>query len=121
MKIAITANEEKLDSNIDTRFGRCRYFLIVDTNTMSFESISNESAMTSGGAGIQAAQKIINTGIEAVLTGNIGPNAFQIFDSTKIKVFSGLSGSIKETVMKYKKGELKETKSPNVRSHFGMK
>jgi len=68
MKIAITANEDNLESNIDTRFGRCRYFLIVDTNTMNFESISNESAMTSGGAGIQAAQTIVNAGIEAVLT-----------------------------------------------------
>ena len=121
MKIAITANEENLDSDIDTRFGRCRYFLIVDTDTMNFESISNESVMTSGGAGIQAAQKIVKTGIEAVLTGNIGPNAFQIFDSTKIKVFTGLSGLIKETILKYKNGELKETKSPNVRSHFGIK
>ena len=121
MKIAITANEDNLETNIDTRFGRCRYFLIVDTNTMNFESISNESAMTSGGAGIQAAQTIVNTGIEAVLTGNIGPNAFKIFDSTKIKVFTDLSGSIKEAVDKYKKGELKETKSPNVGSHFGMK
>jgi predicted Fe-Mo cluster-binding NifX family protein len=122
MKIAITANEENLESDIDTRFGRCRFFLIIDTDTMNFESISNEGAMTSGGAGIQAAQKIVNTGgIEAILTGNIGPNAFQIFNSTKIKVFSGLCGSIKETVLKYKKGDLKETKSPNVNSHFGMK
>ena len=121
MKIAITANENNLDSTIDTRFGRCNFFLIVDTVTMSFESISNESAKTSGGAGIQAAQRIVNTGCKAVLTGNIGPNAFKIFDSTGIKVFTGLNGPIKEALINYKNGKIKETKSPNVGSHFGMK
>ena len=121
MKIAVTANEKNLDSNVDSRFGRCSYFLIVDSDTMNFESISNESAMTSGGAGIQAAQKIVNTGSKVVLTGNMGPNAFQIFDSTGIKVYTGVNGSIKESIEKYKKGELKETESSNVGSHFGMK
>ena len=88
---------------------------------MNFESISNESAMSSGGAGIQAAQTVIKTGVEAVITGNIGPNAFQIFSTTNIKVITGISGSIKEAIEKFKKGELKETNSANVGSHSGLR
>jgi len=121
MKIAITAKANNLESEIDPRFGRCSYFLIVDTDTMSFEPISNESSMASGGAGIQAAQTVAKAGAEVILTGNIGPNAFQTLSAAGIKVFTGTSGTIKEAVEKYKKGELNETEAPNVGSHSGMR
>jgi len=87
---------------------------------MNFESISNESAMASGGAGIQAAQTMAKAGVDAVVTGNMGPNAFQTLSAAKIKVFIGANGTIKEAIEKYKKGELKETEAPNVGSHSGM-
>ena len=87
---------------------------------MDFHSISNESAMASGGAGIQAAQTVAKAGVEIVITGNIGPNAFQTLSTAGIKIFSGGSGSIKEVIEKYKKGELRETESASVDSHFGM-
>ncbi len=121
MKIAITAKSNILESDIDPRFGRCSYFLIIDIDTMSFEPISNESAMASGGAGIQAAQTIAKAGVEVVVTGNMGPNAFQTLSAAGIKVFTGADGTIKEVIEKYKKGELKETEAPNVDSHSGMK
>ena len=119
-KIAISSDGDKLHSKVDQRFGRCKYFLIVDADSMEFEVLSNENAMDSGGAGIQTAQTIANKGVEAVLTGNVGPNAFQTLSAAGIKVFTGASGTIKESVEKYKKGELKETESPNVDSHSGM-
>ena len=121
MKICISSTGEDLNAQVDPRFGRCSYFLIVDTNAMSFESISNESAMTSGGAGIQAAQTVAKAGVEAVVTGNVGPNAFQTLSAAGIKVFTGANGSIKDVIEKYKKGELKNTDSASVSSHFGMK
>ena len=121
MKIAVTAEDNTLESEIDSRFGRCSYFLIIDIDTMSFESISNENAMTSGGAGIQAAQTVAKTGAEVVVTGNIGPNAFQTLSAAGIKVFTGANGTIKEAIEKYKKGELKETDAPNVNSHSGLR
>jgi predicted Fe-Mo cluster-binding NifX family protein len=121
MKIGITSTGEDLNAQVDPRFGRCRYFLIVDTNTMSFESISNESAMSSGGAGIQAAQTVSKAGVEVVLTGNMGPNAFHTLSAAGIKVFTGANGTVKEVIEKYKKGELKKTESASVGSHFGMK
>jgi predicted Fe-Mo cluster-binding NifX family protein len=121
MKLAVTAKSNILESEIDPRFGRCNYFLIVDTDKMSFKSISNESAMASGGAGIQAAQNVAKAGVEVVVTGNIGPNAFQTLSAAGIKVFTGLDGTVKEAIEKYKKGELKETEAPNVGSHSGIR
>jgi len=121
MKIGVTSTGEDMYANVDQRFGRCKYFLIVDAESMEFEVLSNENAMASGGAGIQTAQTIANKGAEAVVTGNIGPNAFQTLSAAGIKVFTGASGTIKEAVEKYKKGELNETEAPNVGSHSGMR
>ena len=121
MKIAVTSKSNNLESEIDPRFGRCSYFLIVDTDTMNFEYLSNESAMASGGAGIQAAQNVAKTGAEVVVTGNMGPNAFQTLSAAGIRVFIGANGTVKEAVEKYKKGELKEAEAPNVGSHSGMR
>ena len=121
MKIGITSTGENLDANVDQRFGRCKYFLIVDAESMEFEVLSNENAMASGGAGIQAAQTIANKGVGAVVTGNIGPNAFQTLSAAGMKIFTGASGTIKELIEKYKKGELKETEAPSVGSHSGMR
>jgi len=120
MKIVITSKNDNLESEIDPRFGRCNYFLIIDTEKMNFESISNQSAMASGGAGIQAAQTVAKTGTEILITGNIGPNAFQTLNAAGIKIFTGVSGTVKEAIEKHKKGELKETSNPSVNSHYGM-
>lgn len=121
MKIVISSTGEDLNAQVDPRFGRCQYFLIVDTDTMNYKSISNESAISSGGAGIQAAQNVAKTGAEVVLTGNMGPNAFQTLSAAEIKVFTGANGTIKEVIDKYKKGELKQIESATVERHFGMK
>jgi predicted Fe-Mo cluster-binding NifX family protein len=121
MKIGISSIGEDLNSQVDRRFGRCRYFLIVNTENMSFESISNDSAMASGGAGIQAAQTVAKAGVKAIITGNVGPNAFQTLSVAGIKVFTGEFRSVREAVEKYKKGELVEIEGASVNSHFGMK
>jgi predicted Fe-Mo cluster-binding NifX family protein len=121
MKIGVSSTGKDIDAQVDPRFGRCRYFLIIDTDTMNFVSISNESAMASGGAGIQAAQTVAKAGAEVVITGNMGPNAFQTLSAAGIMVFTGVNGTIKEAVEKYKKGELKKTESASVGSHFGMR
>ena len=121
MKIGISSTGKDLNAMVDQRFGRCSYFLIVDSRTMNFEFISNESAMTSGGAGIQAAQTIAKAGAEVVITGNMGPNAFQTLSAAGITVFTGANGTIKETIEKYNKGELKKTASASVGSHFGLR
>lgn len=121
MKIGVSATGKDLNAIVDQRFGRCSCFLIIESDTMDFEFISNESAMSSGGAGIQAAQTMVKAGVEVVVTGNMGPNAFQTLSAAGIKVFTGANGTIKEVIEKYKKGELEETKTPNVSSHSGVR
>jgi predicted Fe-Mo cluster-binding NifX family protein len=120
MKIALTTSEKTLESNIDPRFGRCSNFIIIDTETMEYEFIENDSSVT-GGAGIKAAQTVINAGAKAVITGNVGPNAFRTLSAGSVKIFVGVSGTIKEAVKRFKNGELEEIDTPNVGSHYGMK
>jgi len=109
-----------LDAELDPRFGRCHYFLVVDTESMTVKSLSNESVMASGGAGIQAAQTVANTGAKVIITGNVGPNAFQTLSAAGIKVYMGPSGKVKDVIEKFKKGELQEVQAASVDSHFGM-
>ena len=120
MKICISSTGKDLDAIVDQRFGRCQYFLIIDIDTMKIKTISNEATLSSGGAGIQAAQIVTKEDIESVITGNIGPNAFQTLQAAGIKVITGGNGSIKDIVQKYNNGELNETNIPSVESHFGM-
>jgi predicted Fe-Mo cluster-binding NifX family protein len=121
MKICITANGEGLDSEVDPRFGRCSYFVIYDSETRSVESISNSSAAASGGAGIKAAETIANAGVNVLLTGSVGPNAFSIFTEVGIDVYVGAKGTVREAIRQYEAGELESIRSPNSVSHSGMK
>ena len=120
MKICVTATAGSLDSQVDPRFGRCPYFVIVDSETMEFEAIPNTASGALGGAGIQAAQTVASKEVRVLITGNVGPNAFQGLSAAGIKVVTGASGTVREVVEKYKRGELKETGAPTVRGHFGM-
>ena len=120
MKVAVSATGEDLDTQIDPRFGRCQYFIIVETDSMEYEAVPNASAMATGGAGIQAAQNVASMGVEAIITGNVGPNAFQTLSASGIKIVTGANGIVRDAVERYKKGELKETGSPTVGGHFGM-
>lgn len=120
MKVAVSSTGEDLEAQIDPRFGRCQYFIIVDVDSMKYEAVLNESAMASGGAGIQAAQSVAGMGVEAVITGNVGPNAFQTLNASGIKIVTGANGSVSEAVERFKKGELKATANPTVGSHSGM-
>jgi len=109
MKICVTAQGKTLDDQVDPRFGRCQFFIVVDTDTLDFEAIENQSAQFSGGAGIQSGQLMASKGVKAVLTGNVGPNAFQTLTAGGIKIYTGLSGKIRDAVEKYKGGSLKPT------------
>lgn len=121
MKICVSSQGNDLSSMVDARFGRCPYFIVVDVDTMGFESFSNPSASAMGGAGIQAAQFVADKGINEVLTGNVGPNAFMTLRAAGISVVTGVSGTVAEAVDKYKKGGFKSTEGPSVDSKFGVK
>lgn len=120
MKIAVSATAPELGAEVDPRFGRCQYFLIVDPQNMEFEAVDNSNAMASGGAGISTAQMIVGKGAEIVLTGNCGPNAYQTLSAAGIKVMTGVSGKIKDAIEAFKSGNFQASSQPNVSDHYGM-
>lgn len=121
MKVAVSSSGKELSSDIDPRFGRCSYFLIVDTETMEFEVVSNTGVGAAHGAGIQAAQLVSSKGVMVVLTGNVGPNAYSALRVSSIEVITGVSGTVEEAVGRFKRGELKATDKPTVSGHFGSR
>ena len=120
MKICVTSQGASLDAEMDQRFGRCRYFILVDTDTLAHTAVENTNADFSGGAGIQSGQLVISQGAKAVLTGNVGPNAFKILHAGGVSVYTGLSGKVRDVVERYKGGTLQPTENPSVGSKFGM-
>jgi predicted Fe-Mo cluster-binding NifX family protein len=119
MKIAVTSTGKTLNSQVDPRFGRAACFIIIDTETMDFSVIDNENAAAAGGAGISSAKAVIDTGAQAVLTGNCGPNAERALNAAGIKLYTGLTGTVTQAVTLFKNGQLTEAAGPNVQSHFG--
>ena len=119
MKVAVSAISGSLDAQIDPRFGRCQYFVIVETETMSLEVLPNPGQGASSGAGIQAGQTMAKQGVQAVLTGNVGPNAFQVLSQAGIRILTGVSGTVREAVERFKSGQLQETTAPTSPMHFG--
>jgi len=120
MRVAISATGSTLDDEVDPRFGRCPYFIIVDPDTMQFEALENSSAMQAGGAGISTGQMIASKGVQVVLTGNCGPNAYQVLSAAGIQVITGVSGKIQDAIQAYKSGRFQATSQPNVAAHAGM-
>jgi len=120
MKICVTSESNSLDSKVDPRFGRCQYFIIIDTETLEFDAIPNSNIEAIGGAGVQSGQLVAEKEVKAVLTGNVGPNAYFTLRSAGIDVITKVSGTVKEAIEKYKKGEFKPTQGPSVNSKFGM-
>ena len=121
MKICVTAGASGLDAPMDPRFGRCPFFVVVDLDSMSENSIPNSNVTASSGAGIQAAQEIAKQGVSALITGNIGPNAMQTLSAANIDVYQHLEGgSVKDVVEKFKQGELTKIAGPSVPGHAGM-
>jgi len=119
MRIAISSTGPDLDAEVDPRFGRCECFVIVDSETKEFEVLDNQAGMKSGGAGIQAAQMVVNSGVNSVITGNLGPNAADTLAAAGLKTYLGVSGTVREALQQYKSGQLQESSGPTVESHFG--
>ena len=120
MKIAISSSGKDLEAQLDPRFGRCRYFLFVDTDNMSCEVFDNENGTLGGGAGIQSAQFVISKGAEVVITGNCGPNAMQVILAAGVEMYTGQNGMILDVVEAFKGGKLTAGTEANVATHAGM-
>jgi len=119
MKLAITAQGADLDSPVDPRFGRARYFLLVDSETgdcTAQDNTQNFNALQ--GAGIQAAQNIVGAGAEAVVTGHVGPKAFATLQAAKIQIHTGASGTAREALEQFRAGKLPAVGGPDVQAHW---
>lgn len=117
--ICVTSSGNTLESMVDPRFGRCLYFIFVDPGSMKFEAVENPNLTVLGGAGIQSAQMVVEKGVEAVITGNVGPNAYQVLQAGGVKVITGIGGTVKEAVENYRKGIFQPSSGPTVPLHFG--
>ncbi len=123
MKIAISSTGKTLESDVDARFGRCPYFLIVEIENKEIENIKaieNTAKEQMGGAGITAGEIVSNEKVDAVIANNLGPRAFSVFEQFKIKVYSG-EGKIKDVVQNFIEGKLKELTDATGPQHVGLK
>lgn len=119
MKIAVTSSGKNLESNVDPRFGRAAYFIIVNPETMDYEVVENiQNLNLPQGAGIQAGQTIAGYNVNVLLTGNCGPKAFNVLQRAGIKIITNVKGSVLDAISMYKKGELESTNGPNVEGHW---
>jgi len=119
VKIAVTTQRKELSSEIDTRFGRAKWLIVVDTETGDFESHDNIVNLNAvQGAGIQTGQNIANLGADAVITGNVGPNAFKALNAANVKIFLAEKQTVQEAIDLFKAGKLKEVDGANVEGHW---
>ncbi len=119
MKIAITTQGQDLSSQLDPRFGRAKWLIVVDTETGDFQAHDNTVNVNAAqGAGIQTGQNIANLGADAVITGNVGPNAFKTLNTANVKVFLSKASTAQEVLELFKESKLQEVTEPNVEGHW---
>ena len=119
MKIAVTAGSKDISGGMDPRFGRAKYFVVVDTETDEAVAHDNSQNLNaSQGAGIQAAETVVRLGAGAVVTGNVGPKAFRALNAAGVKMFLAGEGTVAEAIRRFKAGELKEASMANVEGHW---
>ena len=106
MKLCITCTGKHLQDRVDSRFGRAPYFLLIETESLNYEAIENPAGDTGQGAGIRAAQVMVDRGVNALLTGVVGPNAGEALQAAGIKVYEGAGpeDSAEKAIEKFKKG-----------------
>jgi len=113
MKIMITAQDANPDSPVDERFGRASWFILHDTETDSWQAIANTAGQAEHGAGVSAAQAIIDSGASVLLTGHVGPNAFTSLQAAGVQIASQISETVREAVQQYLAGHYSLVDGPD--------
>ena len=109
MKVGISATDDNLKANVDRQFGRCSWFLFINTESLEYEAVENKSADAASGAGTACAQLMLDKEVDAVISGQVGPNAYQVLKQGGVKIFIAHQNiSIREAIDKYKNDELKQ-------------
>ena len=120
MRIVVSAEGDDLDAPASLVFGRCSTYLFIHTESFEFAALPNPAANQGGGAGIQAAQFVVNQGARAVLSGNLGPNAFDVLQAANVPGYLVAEGTVRQAVVAYKAGRLQPMDQANVAAHAGM-
>jgi len=119
MKLAITSTGKELDSNLDPRFGRAAYFIMVDPKTMAFEVVENsQNPNLSWGAGIQASKTIVDNHVDVLITGHCGPKAFKVLQKAGVKLMTGAGGRVTDAVAQFITGKLEILAEADVEAHW---
>jgi predicted Fe-Mo cluster-binding NifX family protein len=119
MKLAITSQGATLQSPLDPRFGRAKNFILLDTETGAVAAVDNSVNLNAAqGAGIQAAKKIVELGVDALITGHVGPKAFSTLQTGKIRIYTGASGTVADTIEQFNTGKLEAASSADVEGHW---
>ncbi len=119
MKVAVTATEKEMTGKVDERFGRAHWLMVVDTETGEFSAHDNQVNLNAvQGAGIQTSQNIANLGVEAVITSNVGPNAFRTLSAAGIKIYQAGKTTVEQAIEDFKTGKLQEVSQANVGGHW---
>ena len=114
MKVAITAKGPNLDCQVDTRFGRAEQILIVDTNTGLCETHDNSNtAQANFGAGVQTGKSVVDLGARALITGNVGPKAFQVLQAGGVEVYEVVDSTAQDALRAFEVGELEPVIQPS--------
>ncbi len=114
MKICLPAEGSSENALVSSSFGRCPYYAFYDTETDKFEIVPNPAANAMSGAGIQAAQFIVNKGANVVLTVNMGPNSGEVLTAAGVKIITGVTGTLREAVERYKRGDFSAKENEKV-------
>ncbi len=119
MRIAITAEGDTKECEVDLRFGRASFIIVYDDSTMQYECFSNELNLNAvQGAGIQTASHVAAVNCEVVLTGHVGPKAFHALNSAGVRVYTNVSGSVEQAVARFAAGELVAVDKADVEGHW---
>ncbi len=121
MKVVVSSSGADKTSMVDPRFGRCSYFIFVDTETDTLDAVVNQAVSSGHGAGIQAAQSVIEAGAEAVISRRVGPNAFQVLAAAGLTIYESGAASVEEAMAALKAGELTAVGAPTGPSHAGSR
>ena len=118
MKLAVTSQKNNLQSPLDARFGRAKYFILVDTESGTFSAVDNAVNLNAAqGAGIQEGKRVAELGVQGLITGHVGPKALSTLQAAGVQVHTGASGTVAEAIDQFKAGKLAALKTADVEAH----
>ena len=120
MRVIVSAQGQSLEAPASPIFGRCPTYILADTDTAEFQALTNPAMNQGGGAGIQAAQFVVEQGAQAVLTGNLGPNAFEVLQAAGVPAYLVPEGTVRQAMDAFVSGWLQQIGAANVAAHAGM-